>query len=317
MVYDPESSIPRICVTREKGKIFCYLDEKSKQRYGQVLLITDEKTGRPLSVNKQGRHLFSISYCIFSMALKYHDRNENEIINDILSKFHCDFLTMLIINSKFSGTATHFLKDWEIYFDQLADEYDDLSYQNPMDIDVLGNYLNLVGAMLHTLPCNVAFAEDASDSEGGARAKEAIRNINNIAEGVYPPKAVNQNIALTLDFELIEELFTKGFDDNNIYVLAFMIMQIIELQSLQNKRRSGHSYVGLNKEEIESHVFDIAFKSNGKILRDDSFSEAITKAANLIDSTKNEVRLKLNGRNYQGIKNSILQGVYKVYSLID
>lgn len=306
MAFYPENSIPRIHLVKENGKIACYLDEKL-QRFGPVLFTN----------NKQGRHLFSISYCIAWMAVKYNNLHENVIIDDILSRFHCDFLTLLIINSKFTGTVTHFLKDWEIHFDDLTLAYEAMSSRKEIfDIDELQDYLNLVGIMLHTLPCNVAFADNASDPEGGVRAKEAISNLRWMANTAYEPRDMNQNISLTLDSKLIQEIFSKGFDDNNGYVLAFMIMQIMELQSLQRKGQSYHLNVDLNNEEIERDVFDIAFKaSNSNIPRNQSFSEAISKAVDLIDSTKREVNRDLQCKRYQSIKSTIQRGMDNVYSL--
>lgn len=58
--FNIDRAIPRIYVVREQGQIVCVLDGLQK-RFGSVLLRN----------NKQGRHLFSIGYCIYAIAAKY------------------------------------------------------------------------------------------------------------------------------------------------------------------------------------------------------------------------------------------------------
>lgn len=306
MFYKEATSIPRIHVVRDKGKIVCALDEKLQQRYGSVLLKN----------NKQGRHLFSISYCLVSMALKYTDMPERQIVSDILTRFHFEFLTILMLNSKSEGTDTTFFNNWEANYDTLARAFDHLrrDQHESLDVHVLENYLNIVGVMLHTLPCNVAFSDNASDPAGGARTKKAIENLNKIADWECSPMQVNENIALVIDHGVVDEIFGKGFNAGNIWLLAFMIIQIRELQSLQRKGRSSDLYLGLDNAKIEREVFEIAFASKTSVPRNAAFSDAILHATDLIGLLKKELRLSLNSVKYHwAIKQSITIELDKTY----
>ena len=304
MVYKRDRSIPRIHVVRERDQIVCILDQKLQQRYGRGLL----KNG------KQGRHLFSISYCIASMAANYSYASEGTIVRDILSRFHLDFLTKLVINSTFSGPSTYFLTNWEFNFDEMVMEYRAFrAYQGGLlDLDVLQNYLNQVGAMLHVLPCNVAYSENASDPHGGGKASKAMAGIQEICRA-YNAKMVNRNIALTLDGGVIQELFEGGFNDNNIQALSFIILQIWELQSLQNKERPSYLTSRQEKRQLEADLFDIVFKPHRTISRDRAFSNAFSTAIGRIDSARKQVERMLRLSDHRAVKKLIREGLDAVW----
>lgn len=300
-----ESTLPRIHVKKMNGKVTCLLDDKLQQRYGRVLLKN----------NKQGRHLFGISYCIASLAAKYYEMTDDEIRNDIVSRFHPNFLTMIVINAKFLGTETHFLNDWEFNCHEIKQDYGEIksSPNGDLDLFALQNYLNIVGAMLHTFPCNVAYADNASDPAGGYHSKQAMSKINLLMQRDATSMTTNGNIALTLDRGVIEELFGKGFNQNNSYVLAFMIMQIRELQFLQDSWWTRESFFSLNNSKIESDLRQIAFQSGCKVPMAD-ISLAVSNANNIIKAVRREILLKLEHQDHHGIRNMISSSLDRLYN---
>lgn len=297
MVYESDRSIPRIHVQSENGQIVCILDRKLQQRYGPVLL----------SNNKQGRHLFSISYCLASMAANFCYRPEHDILQEITSQFHLDFLTKLIINSKFLGPSTYFLSNWELNFNEMATEFEELQSSGSLDSDVLENYLNQVGAMLHVLPCNVAHSDNASDPEGGIKAREAIDGIRKICSS-FDASRLNRYIGLTIDGGVIEELFRDGFDANNTHALAFIMMQVWELQSLQNRERP--SFVSSQNEmnNLRRDISRIVFQPHAQV-NSSAYTIAFHEALKSIRKTRDEVVKRVASNNHQSIKSLIQRGI--------
>ncbi len=305
MFFKHEETIPRIHVMLLQGKVSCILDKKLQQRFGSVLLHS----------NKQGRHLFSISYCISSLAAKYCVMADREIVNDIVSRFHPDFLTQLIINAKYVGTNTHFLKNWELHFDDLARQHEELKSlpKGQVDehtLDIIQSYLNLVGVMLHTLPCNVAFSHNASDPKGGNNAMRACSGISAIINKGSASSAVNSNIALAVDHDAINELFKSGFDDNNVYLLASMILQIQELQSIQDLRRPNNSNVRPDRLKIETDLSEIIFRFGSSRPP----AHIVSKAIEMITTIRRDVVSRLSLGDKQWIRRLIQNKLDQTYS---
>ncbi len=297
MVYESDRSIPRIHVQNQNGQVVCILDKKLQQRYGPVLLCN----------NKQGRHLFSISYCLASMAANFCYRSEQDVVQDIVSKFHHDFLTKLIINSKFLGPSTHFLNNWELNFSEMVTEYEELKSGRTLDNDVLENYLNQVGALLHVLPCNVAYSDNASDPEGGMKAREAIEGIRKICSS-FNSARLNQYIALTIDGGVIEELFRAGFDSNNTHALAFIMMQMWELQSLQNRERPSFVSSEIEANNLRRDISRIVFEPHAQV-NSSAYTIAFREALQSIRKTRDEVVKRVSENNHQAVKSLIRRGI--------
>lgn len=298
-------TLPRIRVEKINGKIMCVLDDKLQQRYGRVLLKN----------NKQGRHLFGISYCITSLAGKYYNMTDDEIRNDIVSRFHPNFLTMIVINAKFLGTETYFLKNWEFNCHEIKHDYNEIksSPNGDLDLFALQNYLDIVGAMLHTFPCNVAYADNASDPKGGNDSRKAKSGISQVMALGATTMTTNSNIALTLDKGVIEELFGKGFDQNNTYALAFMIMQIRELQFLQNTWWTRELDFVLDHSKIVRDLLQIAFQPGCNIPKED-VAPAVANAITIIHAIRKEVQWKLQQQDHLGIRNMISSSLDRIYT---
>lgn len=305
MFFHPSTSIPRVFVTGENGQVVCYLDTKLK-RFGPVLYHN----------NKQGRHLFSIGYCIASMAARFTFMPDKTAVSKIVEIFHREFLTILLINSRYSNDPTNFLKNWMKNYDQLVEEYGELKsfLNNEIDLQILQNYLNLVCALMHVLPCNVYFSHNASDPRGGINARKAIDNLRHFHQsGGYHHTDLNRNIALTVDGGVIKEVYAHGFDDNNIILLAYIIMQIWELQNLDNLERQHFLISEMMRNRMEDDLYEIIFRPHCGLTKNSEYIQAVSKAFKLIESAMWEVDGFLNTEDHKGIRNRITQGLDDVF----
>lgn len=279
-------SIPRIHVIEEEGKATCLTDSKL-QRFGPVF-----------SDGKQGMHLFSVGYCLSSLAVHFGSRTLQNAAEEITETFHTNFMTKLLINSMYrsKGKRTLFKDIWEEYFINLDESFIELGKflqfcslkcaRHCMDDHYMSlqNYLNFVGSLQHILPCNVIHAENAKDPSGGGKSNAAVQNLKR-----YNEQTLRESIKDIIDPKVIENIFQKGFDENNTLCLAFIIMQTQELQSL----RRNNGFHNLAKYcNLKDYVFDVAHFS---ILDVSSmFSTAFDNAINQISKAKNFIERNIH-----------------------
>lgn len=123
----------------------------------------------------------------------------------------------------------------------------DDAYPHPMSLQ---NYLNYVGVLHHIFPCNVVYSDNATDPIGGNNAKTAIKNL---AEFYKKPKSHDliRDIDSIIDKKAIKMIFQKGFDDNNILCLAFIILQIHDLLAIRTSSENYRYSISKYKEMQE------------------------------------------------------------------
>ncbi len=282
-----DASIPRINIQMDGSKTVCIIDLETGKRFGHVF-----------QNGKQGMHLFSAGYYLSSLAVHFNGRTLQDVAKEITTCFHINILTKLLINAQFkpSGRATVFNKDWEALYKQLVEAYQEFvkflescneTCKPKCYIDhptSLQNYLNYVGALHHIFPCNVIYAENSTDPSGGGKSSAAIGNLANHYNNLnnYNDSSLKNNIKDILDAKVIEEIFRNGFDENNTWCLAFIIMQAHELRAL----RAFHSHGAycwekyINYSEMKDFVWEITNSFNQKHAKDsyeDEFKKAIEK----------------------------------------
>jgi len=284
-----DNSIPRISVQEQNGEIVCVIDLKTEKRYGPVLI----------SNRKQGLHLFSVGYCLTSMAASYCRPKADymSILGDLINRFHPNFMTKLLVNAKFRKKHTFFHRDWRDYLNQMLEAYQSLhlAYKSGKKGDFyhddLEEYLNFAGALQHILPCNVAFSHDASDPEGGEKAKRAIQSIYGLSlKGETVRQAqIESNISDIVDYLAVEGLFENGFDGNGVWCLAYIILQIEELQSLYKLESRDYNpsfltHRGYNQTEegVQKHIpFQKHPPTSDREQYSRAFSDAIGKICSI------------------------------------
>jgi hypothetical protein len=291
-------SAPRIVIQMKESKTYCTIPEDTVKRFGRVY-----------QNGKQGMHLFSAGYYLSSLAVHFNGKALQDAAEEIITHFHINFLTKLLINAQFKPIrATVFNTNWIALYDQLIEAYQEFveflefckkKCKTICDIDhpeTLENYLNLVGALQYIFPCNVVYAENSTDPFGGGRSSAAIgrldkyyNNLNN-----YNDSSLRDNIKNIVDAKVIEEVFRNGFDENNNWCLAFIIMQTQELRELRsfychhaNCRIMKYSY-----SEMGTFVWDVANSFNQK-QTEDSYKDAFNKAIKKIEGERSFVVLNV------------------------
>lgn len=312
MPYDgSDNSIPRIAVREVNGQIVCIIDSKTKKRYGPVLL----------SNRKQGLHLFSVGYCLTSWTANYcrHKTDYMGILRDLLHNFHPNFMTKLLVNAKFRKERTYFHLNWRNYLNEMVDAYKNLqaAYNSGKKRDFylgdLEEYLNFAGALQHVLPCNVAFSNDARDPDGGADAKNAIEGIYGLyLKGEKERRTqINTNISKIIDLKVIEAFFNNGFNANNMWCLAYIIIQIVELQNLYQAQVRDYTPSYLNQsgyDQVREDVFNLVpFGEHPPTSNKQLFPNAYADAVAKICSQRELVMRLLAKKQHEGIFSRIDQ----------
>ena len=272
MLYD-DTSIPRIHVVDDPhapGKLVFLNDTKAK-RFGGVFLNRG---------HLQGMHLFSIGYCFACWAAHYCSRSSIEIVKDVLDCFHPSFLTKIALNEQFKGNNTYFQENARHYTRNLKEEWSNLKASMYVKSS-LESYFNYAAALQYLFPCNVLYADNSKDPSGGGKSQFAIQNL--LAKNCHANKSL-EIIKNIIDHKVIAKCFEKGFDsENNITLLAYIILQVHELHTLYLNHTNERREAGLTRHEFYPKDWSSGATRNLKadlytimlepLLKDSSFPE--------------------------------------------
>lgn len=274
-----DNSIPRVAVMVQNGQVICSIDSKTQKRFGPVLL----ESGR------QGLHLFSVGYYLTSMAANYcvAESDSKTILRDIIQYYHPTLMAKLTINAKYKNVLTYFHRNSGTYLSEIVQLHNQLTKK--FDLHDLEEYLNYSGALHHVFPCNVAHSENASDPKGGAESKRAIENLYSFSKNSSNKlQIINQNIVSITDPKVIQSLFREGFDDNNEWCLAFIILQVDELRKLYEIKSRKFLIEELDRGrggELKDAVFNtVPFQAHPATADKAQFSSAYERAVKKIRS---------------------------------